>query len=132
VQAGDRVDVIGEFQVSDPDHSGAVRATPKGGGTDAVFATATILQDVEVLALGQKGEAPAIGSGPGSANGVSPSLGQAEAKTVTLALTPDEAQRAFLAEQLGTLRLTIRRPGDSEIVQVPPQPNDLSAFLPSS
>ncbi|MBI4498700.1 MAG: Flp pilus assembly protein CpaB [Chloroflexi bacterium] len=51
---------------------------------------------------------------------------QPNAKTATLAVTPEEAAQLILAEEMGTIRLALRPYGDTEIVP-PPQ-----ALLPGT
>ena len=129
IKPGDYVDVIGEFQVNTAAPSTAVLAMPKGEDQNKVFVAATVLQNVRVLAIGQLAEQPAQNTGPTSANNLKPSADQAAAKSVTLALTPDEGQKVFLAEQVGTLRLAGRRLGDKDSVQLGPQDNGLQGLL---
>ncbi|MDO8689218.1 MAG: Flp pilus assembly protein CpaB [Dehalococcoidia bacterium] len=112
VLPGDRVDVIGVFDA-------------KTMGKD--MAT-VILQDIEVLAVAQQlqGDIPdqgLIDRATGAMNGAQPtgaSKGTAQAapktspqpqpaaKSVTLAVTPEEAQRLFLADAYGKIRLALR------------------------
>jgi len=79
----------------------------------------TILRNVQVAAIAQSkiDSGPAVGegntSGPISAGDEEPIP---EAVTTTLLLTPDEAQAAFLAEQSGKLRFSLRGLGDEQIV----------------
>lgn len=129
IKPGDYVDVIGQFQVNTPAPSTAVLVVPKGGDQTKVFVAATVLQNVRVLATGQRAEQPAQNTGQNTQNNLKPSADQAEAKSVTLALTPDEAQKVFLAEQIGTLRLAGRPLGDKDSVPVAPQDNGLQGLL---
>lgn len=79
----------------------------------------TILRNVQVAAIAQSkiDSGPAAGAGntagPISASDEKP---DPEAVTTTLLLTPDEAQTAFLSEQSGKLRLSLRGLGDEQIV----------------
>jgi pilus assembly protein CpaB len=127
VQAGDRVDVIGSF---DKD---------KMGKDEAVI----VLQNVEVLAVAQTPEgdqgpatppgvtdqvagkvnAPAVPgttpTGPTpTATPVKPKT-QPEARTVTLAVSPEQSQRLVLAEDQGRLRLALRPAKDTSTVEIP-------------
>jgi pilus assembly protein CpaB len=116
---GDFVDVIGVF---DKDTMGKDQA-------------AIILQNMEVLAVAQsiEGEVPpAPEKGPAQQVGdqlkapqptptpVVPAKAQPQAKTVTLAVSPEEAQRLVLAEARGTLRLALRPAKDATTVNLPP------------
>jgi len=109
VLPGDRVDVIAVFDA-------------KTMGKD--MAT-MVLQNVEVLAVAQsiQGEVPAMGTvqrATEALNGESSSQNSAMAapktnpkpqplaKSVTMAVTPEEAQRLFLAEAYGKIRLALR------------------------
>jgi pilus assembly protein CpaB len=131
IKAGDFVDVIGQFQANTAPPSSAVLALPKGESGNKVYVAATVLQNVKVLAIGQTAELPQQTSGT-SADSLKPSKDVTQAKSVTLALTPDEAQKVFLAEQIGTLRLAGRKLGDSGTAAVPPQDNGLSGLLAGS
>jgi|SRR5688572_4608870 len=103
-------------------------------GTDGVetvesYVVQHLMQNIEVLAVAQSivdvVETPAEG---GSNNGAGASDTQRvrnseakpnhEAITVTLALTPEEAQRLYLAEANGKIRLAVRPYGDTETLPV--------------
>lgn len=97
---GDRVDVLAVF-----------KQDRLGFNTAAV-----VLQDIEVLAVAQN-----IGGREedrGKKEGVLTSGGE-KAKTVTLAVTLDEAQRLALAEEFGVLRLALRRTDDTKLISSP-------------
>ena len=119
VISGDHVDVIGIFS---KDTMGKDEA-------------AMILQNVEVLAVAQSIEGelpPEQPKGPAQQAGdqlkapqptptvVVPAVAQPQAKTVTLAVSPEEAQRLVLAESHGSLRLALRPAKDSTIINMPP------------
>jgi pilus assembly protein CpaB len=87
---GNRVDVL--LTVT---NNGSDDAT--GGGS-----TMTLLQNVEILAVDQRVEAPVE-------NRVDPK----ELRSVTLLVTPDQAERLDLGQNKGTLHLSLRHPGDS-------------------
>ncbi|MBI2303769.1 MAG: Flp pilus assembly protein CpaB [Chloroflexi bacterium] len=102
---GDRVDVVAVFDA-------------KTMGKDM---SAIILQDIEVLAVAQslEGELPAksaldTASQALDGKNATPTAPKTNpkplplAKTVTLAVTPEEAQRLFLAESNGKIRLALR------------------------
>ena len=102
VKPNDHVDVIGTF--SFPDSSGNVR---KGD-----LVTSTILQNVLVLATGRE-----------TANAPDRALGVAAGySTVTLAVTPREAEMLAFAEQMkGRLTLTLRNRSDTSYERELPQ-----------
>jgi pilus assembly protein CpaB len=76
---------------------------PSGGGL-----TVTLLQNVEILAVDQRVEAPAD-------NKVDPR----ELRSVTLLVTPEEAARLDLGQNKGTLHLSLRNPEDADHVAAP-------------
>ena len=110
---GDRVDVLAVF---DARYLGQDMAT-------------VVLQNVEVLAVAQQleGELPggtaeriAQGlSGEGRTDKVEPRP-QPTARTVTLSVTPSEAQQLVLAEERGKIRLALRAFNDHEVVELVP------------
>ena len=69
-----------------------------GGGSSS-----TLLQNVEILAVDQRVEAP-------SDNKVDP----AQLRSVTLLVTPDQASKLNLGQNKGTLHLSLRNPEDTE------------------
>lgn len=83
-----------------------------------MVATTTLLQNVQVAAVAQN----IVNSGPvpvseeEDAGGAPLQAGDEgltpDAATVTLLLTPEEAQKVFLAEQTGTIRAVLRNIGD--------------------
>lgn len=91
IRPGDRVDVAVVLK-SDNLNSTAAEAR-------------TLLQDVEVLAVGSSIAATATAAAPNPATA---------ARTVTLALTPDQVSRFVLARSMGRFYLTLRNPGDRE------------------
>lgn len=95
IQPGDRVDVL------------LVHTLEEGGS--AVLETTHLLQDVELLAVGQLTDPQRASS---SAEGF---------KTVTLALKPEEAQILTLAEQVGSFKLALRSPLDRRVLTIKPQ-----------
>ena len=125
IRPGDSVDVVASFQANTTPPSSAVVALPKNDSGGHVFVAVTVVQNVRVLAVGQSGEQPQLASG---ANNAKPSQSE-PVKSVTLALTPADAQKVFLAEQIGTLRLAERRLGDTSIAPVAPQDNSLTSLL---
>jgi pilus assembly protein CpaB len=116
IAAGDKVDVIGVCNVSAADN----RVTL----TKTIFA----LQAIEVLAVAQKvvGEEAAQPLDAVRANSSSLSVArqpsqQATAKTLTMALTPGEAQSVISLEANGdcSIRLALRSPEDTEQPKLP-------------
>ncbi len=94
VQPNDRIDVLGTFSFPSKSVEGEMEAV-----------TLTVLQDVTVLATGQLTSrdsiTPMLRRGPSAYN------------TVTLEVTPREAELLVFAQQLkGRLSLTLRNPGD--------------------
>ncbi len=125
LKPGDYVDVVGSFEANAAPPNSTVLALPKGDSGSHVYVAATVVQDVRVLAVGPTPEQPQMASGAKNAK----SGADSQAKSVTLALTPQQTQKVFLAEQLGTLRLAERRFGDTTVAQLTPQDNGLSNLL---
>jgi pilus assembly protein CpaB len=112
VSPGDYVDVIGVFQVSaavDKDGKPLPGAAglPSAGKNDnsdgkaSFFSAMTILQHVQVLAVAQKSD-----------QNIQPNAksnqGDAAARSITLSVTPEQAQKLVLAEEIGKLRISLR------------------------
>jgi pilus assembly protein CpaB len=98
---GDHVDIIATFDL-------------RAAGT---MLTRTVLQDIEVLAMGSQ-------VAPGSEKAKAPAEGEAQpaAKvqpTATLAVTPQDAEKLIMSDAEGKLRLSLRRTGDKSYVQLP-------------
>ena len=95
VKPNDHVDVIGTFSFPGaPDANG--RPTTK-------FVTCTILQNVLVLATGRE-----------TAKSIATNAGGGNYSTVTLEVSPREAEMLVFAEQMhGRLSLTLRNPNDT-------------------
>ncbi|MCD6217318.1 Flp pilus assembly protein CpaB [bacterium] len=85
VKPGDHVDVVGVFQSSIT-------------GVDSSF---TILTDVMVKAVGKS-------LGPEDED----ESGKSNARTVTLEVTPQQAEKLILSDEKGSLRLTLRHPDE--------------------
>ncbi|MCD6352510.1 MAG: Flp pilus assembly protein CpaB [Armatimonadetes bacterium] len=111
---GDRVDVLATFDLPD----------------DTVV-TRTVLQDVEVLAVGTEivpEPEPSATSEEGKAR---PKSKRQQQTTATLAVTPDEAQKLVLADSKGKIRLALRRAGDSTLAAAPAVTlTDLTGYVP--
>jgi pilus assembly protein CpaB len=131
IKPGDSVDVIGEFQANTTAPTTAVLALPKGDTANKVYVAATVLQNVKVLAIGQTAQIPQQSTTSGPDN-LAPSKDAAQVKSVTLALTPQEVEKVFLAEQIGTLRLAGRRVGDGASATIDPQDNALAGLISES
>ena len=97
IQPNDNVDVLGTFRF--PDMRG-------DNSLDTV--TITILQNVKVLAVGNR-----WGSPTGGENG----SGQRSYSTVTLQLYPDEVEMVIFASQKGRLTLSLRNFEDERIAK---------------
>jgi pilus assembly protein CpaB len=127
VLPGDYVDIIGVFDVT-------FSAGDQQQTEDKYFSR-IILQNIEVLAVAQTlvDAAPEVGttapSGDTGTTGSDSTSAQRarnteanpdpKAGTVTLAVTPQEAQVLFLAEENGVLRLAVRPYGDADVQDIP-------------
>jgi pilus assembly protein CpaB len=87
---GNRVDVLFTIQSHKQDD-------PSGGGS-----TKTLTENVEILAVDQRIEAPSENK-----------MDAKELKSVTLLVTPEQAAEIDLAQTAGTLHLTLRNPLDT-------------------
>ncbi len=96
VMPGNKVDVVLTMQ-------GRTRDDTSGGGR-----TITLLQNVSVLAVDQNIEAPSENK-----------MDLKQLRTVTLVVTPRQAQELDLGQNRGVLRLTLRNPNDELIEDVP-------------
>ena len=112
---GDFVDVIGIF----PPVGTANSAASSEGDTAAI-----VIQNIEVLAVAQSlqtvAETPTGVSQIGAprSDGRQEAVARPNARTATLAVTPDEAQKLILAEEKGKIRLALRSVDDHDAVQV--------------
>ena len=107
VRPGDRVDVQVVYPGADA-ISGA-----RGAGRSRAQ---TLLQMVQVLAVGDA----VLGTGPSSGTKDAISSAPLPARTVTLALDPQQVSTLSLAKSTGALTLSLRNPVDSEQVAVAP------------
>jgi len=96
IRPNDHVDIIGTFRFP---------ADEKGAALDTV--TLTILQNVTVLAVGQQMASVAATAAGGERS--------RSYSTVTLAVTPKEAEMLVFAQQKGSITFTLRNPGDPYI-----------------
>lgn len=124
---GDRADVIAV--ISD-----------QAAGANNPDRVVTVLQDVEVLAVAQSAQEPVPAADEEAAaqagtDGASTTSGQLpedaepqpSARTVTLALTPEQVQLLALVQEEGSVYLSLRRFGDNAQPQLPVI--DLSSIL---
>jgi pilus assembly protein CpaB len=125
VLPGDYVDIIGVFDVT---FSSGDQET-----TEDKYFSRIILQNIEVLAVAQTvvDTPPEAGTTTGTdgettttdADGQRVRNTEADpepkASTVTLSVTPQEAQLLFLAEENGVLRLAVRPYGDAAVQDIP-------------
>ena len=142
VLPGDYVDVMATFDVTFRDC--------EDEKTEDKYFTRLILQNIEVLAVAQTvvDAPPEAGTATGSdseatATGADTADGQRarnteaepepKAATVTLSVTPQEAQLIFLAEQNGVIRMAVRPYGDAEVQEIPfvAEPELIPPDLPS-
>ncbi|HEX8200738.1 MAG TPA: Flp pilus assembly protein CpaB, partial [Isosphaeraceae bacterium] len=100
---GNKVDVLLTMNDQGPED-------PSGGGS-----TTTLLQNVEILAVDQRIEAPAENK-----------ISATELRSVTLLVTPDQAAELNLGQNRGTLHLSLRNFQDNEPAKTRPATvNDL-------
>jgi len=114
VQPGDSVDVIAVFERIDKGADDGSFLVKESAGKPIRLTTVVLAQDVKVLAVAQAfDETPS-----GNATPAKSLSGQSETRTVTLAVTPDDAQKLFLGDETGILRLSLHR-FDDRGVRVP-------------
>ena len=123
----DEVDVVGIFALDRDADINAVLAVVAPGGEGVVTPmgsdrnlTVTLLQDVTILAVGQslaksEEETSTIATKPETDAESRP-----KAKSVTLEVTPQQAQLLALADEYAVLRLSVRPFGDDGPVGLPP------------
>jgi pilus assembly protein CpaB len=125
VLPGDYVDVIGVFNAT---FSSGDQQT-----TEDKYFSRTILQNIGVLAVAQTvvDTAPEAAGSTGSGDQTTTTdtgeqivrnteaSPEPKAATVTLSVTPQEAQLLFLAEENGVLRLAVRSYGDADVQDIP-------------
>jgi pilus assembly protein CpaB len=127
VQPGDQVDIVGIFALDKDADVSAVLAVVAPGqdgvvtplGSDRNL-TVTLLQDVKVLAVGQslaksEEETSTIVTKPET-----DAEGRPKAKSVTLEVTPEQAQLLALGDEYGVLRLSVRPFGDGGLLGIAP------------
>lgn len=116
IRPGDRVDVVAVVDVQYKD-----LITDKEFTETRAF---TIAQNIQVLAVEQSLErqlAPVDGGTATESKAEGSPVDQPEPEpegtVVTLALTPEATQQVLLTETKGKIRLVVRAPGDTEIVE---------------
>ncbi len=118
---GDRVDVLvsteygnlfGPFELQTPTNT---EDDPSSHPT-----VITVLQDVLVLAVAQQTTPPLDGARDPATLRVETAEAQPEARSVTLAVDPEQAQALFMAAQRGTLGLALRSFGDTNSTALNP------------
>ncbi len=95
IRVGDRVDVLTTWSAE------------VGAGGREETRTITLLQDVEILAVGQTTDP-----------GVEIDTKEGGFRTITLALEPAKVQHLTLAEKVGSLKLALRSPLDRRILNL--------------
>jgi pilus assembly protein CpaB len=123
VLPGDYVDIMGVLSGTKPD------------GTEVEnFLVKTLLQNIQVVAVAQTiADTPATdtASNSGQSGRGSESKPNPEATTLTVLVSPAQAEILFLAESNGTLRAVVRGFGDADTVELPPvYRTDLSPVAP--
>lgn len=99
LRPGDRVDILGTFDLT------------AAGGQEKASVTSLLVQNVEVLSVDQVAVTDGTPLGEGKK--------QSGLRTVTLMVTPEQAQPIVLCAERGSIRLLLRAPADQEIVTVP-------------
>jgi len=135
---GDFVDVIGVFDVT---FYGIKEDDPTSSEEFEDYVAVTVLQNVQVLAVAQEvaeslpGESGDDGTTGEESQPVLPNPADPnpDATNVTLAVTPAEAQKLALAEEMGVLKLSLRPVGETDESTVPAiiNPEILPSNLPS-
>jgi pilus assembly protein CpaB len=121
---GNQVDIIGVFDINKgADVNQIITSLTGQPGGGPIFApdnatlTLTVLQNVKVLAVAQKLPTSLTATNSNPADKENPNPGAA---TVTLAITPQQAQVLALIDNKGTLRLSLRPFGETNVAQVNP------------
>jgi pilus assembly protein CpaB len=127
VQPGDSVDVIGVFQVVGKTVDDGTVLVKDGTGQPKRLTSVTLAQDVKVLAVAQS-----FDDTPSQTPRTASKTGQADIKTVTLAVTPEDAQKIFLADEDGTIRLALHRFDDHDTPPITPIDNSVAGVTGSS
>jgi pilus assembly protein CpaB len=118
---GDFVDVVGVFEIHDMAFKNPV--CPDCQMKPRRYITATVLQNVQVLAVAQSSD-PTIHEKSGNSAKNNDTKAK-DLKSVTLAVTPEQAEALWQAEALGELKLSLRPFGDDEQRKIAPIFNDV-------
>lgn len=121
VGIGDFVDVVGVFEIHDAQFKNPV--CPDCQGKPRRYITATVLQNVQVIAVAQASDPTIQEKSTGTPKNSNSKV--KDLKSVTLAVTPEQAEQLFQAEALGELRLSLRPFGDDEQRKIAPIFNDV-------
>lgn len=134
IAPGDFVDVIALLEVylpkdkdGNPIGAGASQSTAgsEQGDKPKVYTSATILQNIQVLAVAQDANATLQPADEKKSSTPKPD----QTKSVTLAVTSEQAEKLFLAEEIGRIRLSLRPFGDTEERKVVPATNSVSDLV---
>jgi pilus assembly protein CpaB len=117
VVPGDQVDVL--VHTNNERLFGPGEVIPEGDGGRPIVVT--VLQDVLVLAVGQLFTPPADSGRDPATLRSDTAPAQPGARSVTLAVTPAQAQLMFFASQEGTLGLAMRSFGDDSFSVLSPE-----------
>jgi len=108
---GDYIDIVAIYDVEFPGRAGGDRQNA------ASFVAHTVLQNVQILAIAQN-VVDLVPEATPSANGQQARNTEGKstpgAATITLALSPQDAEKIYLAESNGKLRFSLRAYGDGE------------------
>ncbi len=99
IKQGDRVDVFGTFDV-------------QGQNQEKASFTSLLIQNVDVLSVDQSAIQDAAGGQDAKKAGASE-------HTITLQVTPEQAQPLILCSEKGTIRLSLRQATDQNIITLP-------------
>jgi pilus assembly protein CpaB len=141
IQPGDRVDVVGIFDVPDVEAAnhllaqwgipatveGPAASAPEGAegdfgvGSGNLYLTVTLLQNVKLLALAQSiTDVTANGNLADQVDESNSDDSDPGAATATLQLTPKQAQDVAWADEFGILRMEARPVGDGTTHEIAP------------
>jgi len=120
IKPGDRVDIIGNFQFQLPEETQRAISHRSGALIEKSFSvTQTVLQDVQVLAIAQemvtKGSIKPVATNPGPPVMNADDATRAKVvSSVTVAVTPEQAEKLSFADARGDLRLSLRPEDEHE------------------
>jgi pilus assembly protein CpaB len=132
IAPGNRVDIIGRFEIGSTTNIGSIvelisgkSQQIRGQPADDAHLILTILQNVRILAVAQD-LSPEVRERTGEVTEAGAiaenevARANPRASTVTLEVTPQQAQSMAAADLLGTLRLSLRPFGDDDDVEISP------------